>query len=179
LRLLGIRLHPALVTGFSSIPCVWQHCVPCCEVACATPTIPYVRWKSQKFRNPQALVSQSGRPPERRRGIRDPPRAPSRFLRGGPAAPVVWSSLRPAKGGGREGEVGRNPRFRRDSLEARLGGGLCRGASYKPLEAGVRHTPKRFNLIGQFWGAPSVLQSISVLGTQPKSGVGRGLVPPI
>ena len=45
--------------------------------------------------------------------------------------------------------------------------------------AGVRHTPKRSNLIGHSWGAPSVLQSISVLGTQPKSGAGRGLVPPI
>ena len=41
--------------------------------------------------------------------------------------------------------------------------------------AGVQHPPKRSNLIGHSWGAPSVLQSISVLGTQPKSGAGRGL----
>ena len=66
-----------------------------------------------------------------------------------------------------------------------IGGGLTDECRHRVVRIGFltgsRYVciPKRSNLIGQSWGAPSVLQSISVLGTQPKSGAGRGLVPPI
>ena len=96
------------------------------------------------------------------------------------AAPVVWSSLRPTRGGGREREVGRNPRFRRHSLEARLGGGSCRGVSYRPPEQGGtrlgRHSknPRWSPLCPAGAAGPDFRFWRNPLEARPGGGLGRG-----
>jgi hypothetical protein len=154
--------------------------MPCCEVACATPTIPYVRRKSQiKFQIPLS----PGLPVwgSRREISKEPaPSAVSLSPRRPRAAPVVWSSLRPARGGGRGREVGRNPRFRRHSLEARLGGGSCRGARTSPpsragpASGAIPKNPRWSPLCPAGAAGPDFRFWRNPLEARPGGGLGRG-----